>query len=761
VRFAGKDGKNGDPRFFCTASRGTEGVLADELREQGILPVEPGRGGVAFGETLEHAYRACLWSRVASRVLRPLATFEAGDPTALYAGVHAIDWTEHLGPERTLAVDVAGGSVAPAGPGHFVALKTKDAIVDRIRESEGARPSVDKVAPDVRVNVHLRESTVTVSLDLGGRGLHRRGIGRSGAAAPLKENLAAAILRLAGWPAAAARGAPLLDPFCGSGTLLVEAAWIALDVAPGLTRGRLGAAGLRGHDANLWERLLAEASARRDAARAGDVRITGSDMSATAIRNARRNLARAGIADRVAIEVRELAALAAPSGEPGLVVTNPPYGERLGDAGELGPLYELFGDVLRRRFPGWTAWILSGNRALDKRLGLRPRSRTVLHNGPIECRLLEVPVAEVPVAGDRGPGWRRPSADATGFETRLLANRKRHGAWAERERLTCYRLYDSDVPEYNLAVDWYDGLVRVEEYERPRGVPAEAAERHLKDALLVVPRVLGVDPSRVVLRVRRRRVAGEQHPRYGDRDHRHEVREGDLRFLVNLTDYLDTGLFLDDRLLRRYVSEQARGRDVLNLFSYTCTITVAAAAGGARSTTSIDLSNTYLAWGRANLTANGLLDARHRLIRDDAVRWLARGGDGRRYGLIVLAPPTWSRSRGMAGDLDVDRDHPRLLAGAARLLARDGEILFSTSRRGFVLDERASAGLAVEDLTDRMTPPDFERRPRLRVYRLRPRNAPWLRGSNTRAPRSSPRTHRRTSRPGAKPKPETAPRAAR
>ncbi len=707
------------PRFFCTASRGTEEVLADELRELGIAPVVADRGGVACGSSLEDGYRACLWSRIASRVLLPLASFEARDAATLYAGTHAIDWTEHLGPELTLAVDVAGGTDAPAGPGHFVALKTKDAIVDRIRSALGTRPSVDKVAPDVRVNVHLRGTRAIVSLDLAGRGLHRRGVGRVVAAAPLKENLAAAILRLAGWPALGAASAPLFDPMCGSGTLLVEGAWMALDVAPGLARARAGFERWRGHDARLWDRLRGEARERREAARGRALCIAGSDASRSTVRDAEANLERAGLADRVRVELRDLADVVPPWDEPGIVVTNPPYGARLGEEGELGPLYELLGDVLRRRFPGWTAWVLSGNRSLDKRLGLRPAHRIVLHNGPIECRLLEIPVDRTPVAGDRGPGWRKASAEAAGFERRLRANARRLGAWAAREGLTCYRIYDSDVPEYNLAVDWYDGAVRVEEYERPRAVPAEAAERHLRDALLVVPHALGVDPASVVLRVRRRRSEGEQHPRYDDRGKRREVREGGLRFLVNLTDYIDTGLFLDDRLLRRLVHERSRGQDVLNVFAYTCTVTVAAAAGGARSTTSVDLSNPYLAWGRDNLTRNGFTGPEHRLLRVDALRWLARGGDGRRYGLIFLAPPTWSRSSAMCEEFDVQRDHARLLTQTARLLAAGGEIVFTTNLRSFALDERALPSLVAEEITAQVTPPDFERRPRLRAFTLR------------------------------------------
>jgi 23S rRNA (guanine2445-N2)-methyltransferase / 23S rRNA (guanine2069-N7)-methyltransferase len=724
------------PRFFATASRGTERVLAEELRELGIA-AEERRGGVTFGERLEDAYRACLWSRVASRVLLPLASFEAGSASELYEKAHAIEWTEHAGPERTIAVDAAGGA-SPAGPPHYVALKTKDAIVDRIREAEGARPDVDTANPDLRVNVHLAGSSVTVSLDLAGRSLHHRGIGRGGASAPLKENLAAALLRIAGWPE---RGAsePLLDPLCGSGTILVEAAWMALDVAPGLSRARIGAEGWRGHDSRVWERLRAEALERRESGTSRAVRIAGSDASRSAIRIARENLKRAGVAARVRLALEDLRVVEPPWHGPGLLIANPPYGARLGEAGELGPFYELLGDVLKRRFPGWTAWVLSGNPALTKRIGLKPAARHVLHNGSIECRFLSLPIAEAGVRGERGPGWRRPSEAARAFARKLAGNRRALAPWSESLGLTCYRLYDTDMPEFNLSVDWYDGAVRVEEYAPPRKVSAETAERRLRDALLVVPEALGVDPADVVLRVRSRRTAGEQHERRDDRRRFREVREGDLRFLVNLTDYLDTGLFLDDRLLRARIRERASGRDFLNLFAYTCTASVAAAAGGARSTLSVDLSNAYLDWGRRNFSLNGLDAPRHRFLRADAVRWLARGGEGRRYGLIFLAPPTHSRSRGMAGELDVLRDHADLLAGCERLLAPGGEILFATNLRDFALDGAGLAALEAKEITKEVTPRDFERRPRLMAWTL---GAPAAPGSIHRGGRPDRRTGR-------------------
>ena len=306
--------------FFATASRGAERVLAEELGEIGVGAVEERRGGVAFGERLEDAYRACLWSRIASRVLCPLARFEADGAEALYDGVAAVAWPDHAGPERTIAVDVAGGD-SPAGPPHYVALKTKDAIVDRIREAEGARPSVDTAAADLRVHVHLSGPAVTVSLDLSGRGRHRRGIPRAGAAAPIRESLAAALLRVAGWPARSAE-VPILDPMCGSGTFLLEAAWVALDVAPGLLRERIGAEGWRGHDPALWARLVAEARERREAARGRTVRIAGSDASVSAVRAARLSLGRARLGACARVEVRDVRDAHMPRLYHGLVYVN-------------------------------------------------------------------------------------------------------------------------------------------------------------------------------------------------------------------------------------------------------------------------------------------------------------------------------------------------------------------------------------------------------------------------------------------------------
>ncbi|HXV75328.1 MAG TPA: class I SAM-dependent methyltransferase, partial [Candidatus Polarisedimenticolaceae bacterium] len=394
------------------------------------------------------------------------------------------------------------------------------------------------------------------------------------------------------------------------------------------------------------------------------------------------------------------------------------YGERLGEPDELGPLYELLGDVLRRRFGGWRAWVLSGNRALDKRLGLRPASRTVLYNGPIECRLLELPIAGAPPRRPGGPAWRKTDPQVSGFAKRLRKNLRECERWAVRSGTDCYRLYDADVPTFNLAVDRYGGAARVEEYERPAGVDPVAADRRLRSALDAVADVLGIARAEVVLRVRRRLAPGEQHGRYGDRGRLREVRERGLRFLVNLEDYLDTGLFLDDRMLRAWLAERARGSSFLNLFAYTCAATVAAARGGARESVSVDLSRRYLDWGRRNLELNGLDPTRHRTVRADVWSRLGGGSRSRRFDLVFVAPPSRSRSKAMPHEFDLRRDHVEMLARLGGWLARGGTVVFASHQRRFELDVAALPQFTSREITHEVTPPDFARRPRLRAWAL-------------------------------------------
>lgn len=705
--------------FVATCPPGLEALLAEELRELGVeVLVDDAarrRGAVAFTGPLEAGYRAVLWSRVASRVLLALEVVDAGTADALYEGARALPWADHLSVDRTFAVTAVGASDA-GDDRRFLALRTKDAIVDALRASRGRRPDVDRAAPDVGVHVWLDGARATVSIDLSGEALHRRGRGRrDGGAAPVKENVAAALLRFVGWPARAGAGAPLVDPMCGSGTLLLEAARIARDEAPGLGRRRLGPEGWLGHDPALAARLEREAEARRAAARGRPLALVGHDASGEAVERARRNLARAGLGD-VPVRVGELDDLAPPDGvDPGVVVVNPPYGARLGDEITLGPLHGRLGDVLRRRFLGWTVGVLTGSPRLAKAIGLRPEARLSVLHGGLDARFLRIPIAAHAPAG-AGPGWRRPSEDAVMLANRLRKNLRRLRPAARREGVTCFRVYDRDVPEYAFTVDLYEDEVHLQEWAPPRRVSAAAAERHRADALAVVPEALGVGPDAVHFAARVR--GPGQYGKRATTGHRKPVREAGLRFFVDLDDYLDSGLFLDQRRVRGALRDEARGKRFLNLFAYTCTATVYAAAGGATRSTSVDLSRTYLDWGRDNLAANDLdVGDAHRFVRADVRRFLE--GDEGPWDLVYCAPPTFSRSKAMEGDFDLARDHGALLEAVARRLAPGGVVIFGAPGRRFALDPAVERRYRVDERTEAFTPFDFRKaRDPARTWRL-------------------------------------------
>jgi len=725
--------------YFATAPKGIAPLLADELRALGAGDVAEGRSGVAFSGDLELAYRVCLWSRTANRVLLPLAEFPAADPEALYHGVAAIEWVEHLTATGTLAVDFTSVRSAITHT-HFGALKVKDAIVDQFRDAFGERPSVDVERPDLRINVHLERDRAVVSIDLSGDSLHRRGYRKEGVLAPLKENLAAAILLRAGWPAVAAAGGSLVDPMCGSGTLPIEAALIAADIAPGLLREYWGFAGWQGHVPALWNRLMDEARARREAGLERLPSIVGYDTDRGAVRAALANLEAAGLRGQVHVERRELAALQAPAGAaPGLVAVNPPYGERLGEREGLKVLYADLGRILKERFTGWKAAVFTGNPELGKEMGLRARRMHVLFNGPIECKLLhfEVESRWFVQAGTepRAPRPARPENLGPGAEmlaNRLRKNMKELGRWARREGVDCYRLYDADMPEYAVAVDLYQGAQRwlhVQEYEAPASIDPAKARARLREALAVLPEVLEIPPEQLFFKVRRRQKGAGQYEKQAQEAEFFEISEGGLRFQVNFADYLDTGLFLDHRLTRALVRELAPGRDFLNLFAYTGTASVYAAAGGARSTTTVDMSNTYLDWARRNMALNGFTGSAHRFVQADCLAWLgeqARDKRAPRFGLIFLDPPTHSRSKRMQGDFDVQRDHVDLIRDAVALLAEGGELIFSNNFRKFRLDREALADLQVEDITAKTVPRDFARNPRIHnCWRIRRGGLCW------------------------------------
>ena len=718
-------------RYAATCPKGVENLLARELGSLGAAEVRETRAAVTFAGPLESAYRACLWSRLASRVLLTLAEFPAATAEELYAGMSTVAWEAHIPTEGTLAIDVNGTTTGLTHT-RFAAQKAKDAVVDRIRERSGARPSVDFERPDVRLNIRLHKERAIVSLDLSGEPLHQRGYRTPGeqAEAPLKENLAAAVLVRALWPEIAAGNGALVDPMCGSGTLLIEGAMMAADTAPGLLRDHWGFTGWLGHDEDAWHVLLDDADARAEAGRERLPVIAGSDRDPAAIEIARTCAKRAGFGGVIALQVGELAGLVAPEGAtPGLVVTNPPYGVRLGEAGALLPLYAELGERLLAEFGGWQAAVLTNDEVLSRATGLRSHAAHTLYNGALETKLyrFEVTAGQVRAEVRQAPQGRSQGAEM--FANRLRKNARHLAKWARREGVTCYRVYDADLPEYAVAVDLYQGsgadegrrLAHVAEYAPPATVDAEAARTRLAEAVEAVADVLEIAPADVALKVRQRQRGSAQYERQAERGEWVEVAEGGLRFLVNLHDYLDTGIFLDHRPVRAMVRELAAGTRVCNLFAYTGVASVYAHAGGAKYVATVDLSATYLDWAKRNMELNGYGDApTNRVFRSDVLRWLSderrriEEGRARRYGLVYCDPPTFSRSKSMGErTFDVQRDHVGIIQDAVALLEPGGTLVFSTNLRTFTLDEGALGGLVIEDVTAATIPPDFARNPRI------------------------------------------------
>lgn len=696
--------------FKATCPKSLEGILADELASLGALELRQSVGTVYFKASLECAYRCCLWSRLANRILLILSEFNLESADELYAGVRAIEWSEHLAGDGSFAIDF-NGKAHWLNNTQFGMFRCKDAVVDYFRDTQDRRPDIEKTQPDIRLNVRVKKGRAELALDLSGESLHRRGYRSKGGLAPLKENLAAAILLRADWPGMAARGGGLIDPMCGSGTLLIEGAWMAMDIAPGLLRRRWGFDRWQAHVPSLWERLRDEARERRSQGLDRQwPEIRGYDASASAIRMAEENIDRAGLKGRVRVLRKELSEFVKPTHADlatGLILTNPPYGERLGDESSLVHLYRYLGEAFSRDFIGWRAGVFTGNPHLGKAMQWHSHQHYKMLNGSIESRLLMFELTEgnrvQKRSGseqvDAGTQSSLPlSAGAKMFANRISKNQKRLDKWLNSEGISCYRLYDADMPEYAVAVDRYEDWLMVSEYAAPATVSEEKAEARLRDIMTALPGATGVPDKRIVLKQRRRQRGRDQYQRQQRSNQMLTVREGQAKLLVNLQDYLDSGLFIDHRRVRLEIAARAKGASFLNLFAYTGAASVQAAIGGAKWTTSVDLSPRYMQWARENLSLNGMSEARHHTIQADCMEWLRSNDKG--FDLILLDPPTFSNSKRTDTVLDTQRDHAELIELTMKSLNDKGLLIFSTNRRDFKLDKELAERFQIEDKTE-------------------------------------------------------------
>ena len=685
--------------LFASTARGLEELLKTELEGLGATDCQVVQGGVHFQGDTRLLYQSLMWSRLASRIMLPLGECRVYSDLDLYLGVQAIPWTEMFNPGATFAVHFSGLNDEIRNS-QYGALKVKDAIVDSFTRKNLPRPNVDRESPDLRINVWLNKETAHISLDLSGEGLHLRGYRDGTGMAPIKENLAAAIVMRSGW----VPGTPLLDPMCGSGTLLIEAAMLATDRAPGLHRGHWGFGGWAQHDDGIWKEVKAEAQTRaRQGLAAYESRFYGSDVDARVIERARRNARRAGIGELIDFDVKDVAQLnnPLPKGPYGTVISNPPYGERLDSEPALIALHSLLGRIMKSQFGGWNLSVFSASPELLSCLQLRADKQFKAKNGPLDCVQKNYHLAE----SEGG----KPAMLAEDFANRLRKNLKKFEKWARQEGIECYRLYDADLPEYNVAIDRYADWVVVQEYAPPKTVDAHKARQRLFHIIAATIAVLDMAPNKLVLKTRERQKGKNQYQKMAEKGDFIEVQEYNARLWVNLTDYLDTGLFLDHRIARRMLGQMSKGKDFLNLFSYTGSASVHAGLGGARSTTTVDMSRTYLEWAERNLRLNGLTGRAHRLMQADVLGWLRESTE--QFDLIFIDPPTFSNSKRMEDAFDVQRDHIRLMTDLKRLLRKGGTIMFSNNKRGFRMDHDglAALGLKAQEISQKTLSQDFAR----------------------------------------------------
>lgn len=690
--------------LFASTSRGLEELLKKELENIGAVNCKVSQGGVYFDADQSTMYQSLLWSRLASRILLPIAEFDIYSDLDLYSCVMNIKWNDIFAVDNSFIINFVGVNDFIRNS-QYGALKIKDAIVDHFMRQTNQRPNVAKQNPDIRLHAYLNKNRVTLSLDLSGESLHQRGYRQQTGQAPLKENLAAAIILRSGWQT----DEPLIDPMCGSGTLLIEAAMMASNIPPGLLRKQWGFFAWQGFNPTLWNDLLFKAKHNVQKTK---TTFIGYDNNPMVLERAKQNAIYAGVGDLITFTLQDVTQLTNPLNRNihGMIISNPPYGERLESEPALVALHSALGRQIKQQFGGWRLSLFSGTPQLLDCLQMRADKQFKAKNGPLDCVQKNYSIAD----RQSDQPLTKQNLPAADFANRLRKNCQRFEKWASQEQLECYRLYDADLPEYNVAIDRYKDKIVVQEYAAPKNIDPQKTRQRLFDIINATMSVLGLTADQLVLKTREKQKGKQQYQKLGQKQdyflvHEYPINNKQTQFWVNVVDYLDTGLFLDHRLARKMIGQMSAGKDFLNLFAYTGSATVYAGLGKAKSTTTVDMSRTYLEWADRNLKQNGLTGKNHRLIQADCLLYLSQADE--QFDLIFIDPPTFSNSKRMNDTFDVQRDHLKLMNDLKRLLRPNGVIVFSNNKRGFKMDADGmqKLGLTFQDITDKTLSLDFKR----------------------------------------------------
>jgi 23S rRNA (guanine2445-N2)-methyltransferase / 23S rRNA (guanine2069-N7)-methyltransferase len=691
-------------QFIALTSIGIENLLVDELTELGATVSKQTVGSVRFEADSLLAQKVCLSTRFATRVLMLIEEKEGvNDKDSLYKFARLQPWQEWFGPTQTFAVDFNGTNDSLKNT-QFSGLVIKDAIVDYFNDLFEQRPNVDKQDANVRVVARLNRHGVSLYIDYSGPRLSERGYRQGQGKAPIKEHLAAAIIKRSGWLENVNQ--PLFDPCCGAGTILIEAAGMARNEAPGLFREGFAFERLPSFRVakfkELKEQLLANITDPK-------LWLIGHDYDAQVLDKAIANAQRAELDTVIKFKQSDATKLTSVAKLPGVVISNLPYGERIGSMAELVNLHRSLGVGFKKHFNHWKLALLGMDESLFKLLKLVKQKRYKFKNGPldVELNLYQLDDKQVSLTSDDKPALNFEGSMA--FANRLKKNKQGLKNWLKQNQVHAYRVYDADIPEYNVAVDIYGDSAVIFEYAAPKEIDEKTSEKRLQDVISLTAQQLDIAPENIAVKVRKKQKGEEQYTPMAKQNRTMVVEEFGAKFKVNLFDYLDTGLFLDHRLARRYIQENAKDKRFLNLFAYTGTASVHAAIGGAKAITTVDLSKTYLKWGQDNFALNDISNTRYRFEQADCLKWLeyAQG----QYDLIFLDPPTFSNSKRMKDAFDVQNDHIKLLTWVKKILSPSGTLIFSNNKRGFVMDEVGLMGLGLkaENISDKTLSPDFKR----------------------------------------------------
>lgn len=700
-------------------------------------------GKVDLEAPLETAYQLCLHSRFASRILLELTQFEAANQEEFYRNAIDFAWEKEIPEDSTLAIDCKIHSTRNTmlTNSMFAAQLLKDAVCDRLRKVCGKRPNIDTHFPDIRLSLTIRQTHCSIALDFSGEPLFKRGYRKKTGEAPLKENLAAAILARAGWEKAAQEGRVFLDPMCGSATFAIEAAFMAAQIAPAIHRKYFGFLRWQNHKSALWKSLQEKAKADFAQRLSKIPPITAVEINKEAYEAAKENIANAGLNEKINLIHSDIFKLpfdalfpSLPKSENlplGFIAVNPPYGERMGDLRQAQIICRQIGIEFPKRFPNWKMALFAGSKELSMATGLRPYKTNPLKNGTIESILACYDFSDIQEEQESNA---KASEGQAMFINRLKKKQRQLNAWIKNNRISCYRLYDADMPEYAVAIDSYDtqeeGLhIVIAEYAPPPTVPQQARNRRLNLILEAVPSFFQLSPDKIHLKVRKKQKGTTQYEKSRTQFNFYTVIEEGIQFKVDFDRYLDTGLFLDHRPVRKLIKnillekgskKKNQPLAFLNLFSYTCSASLYAASAKAQ-TVNVDLSKTYLEWGKDNFQLNRLSLKPHRFVQSDIFEFLDT--EKGKYDLIYIDPPTFSNSKKTEKDFSVELDYFSLLDKAEKLLAPDGEILFSNNFRKFKLDHNKLSAFFISEISETTIDPDFLGNKKIhQAWRLKKKN---------------------------------------